>query len=123
MSRSRQTRQAARQRGRAAETLCVWWLRLKGYRIIGRDLRTPVGEIDILARRGDTLAVIEVKARATQDDAGAAILPAQQRRIARALDWVVQRRGDLQALSPRFDAMLIGGGRLPRHLTDAWRIE
>ncbi|KZD12785.1 YraN family protein [Oceanibaculum pacificum] len=120
---SRLRRQAARRRGHAAESLCVWWLRLKGYRILGRDLRTPVGEIDILARRGATLIAVEVKVRDSQAAAAEAIGAQQRQRIIRALGWVMQRQAGLQSLSPRFDAMLVGGGRLPRHLPDAWRTD
>jgi hypothetical protein len=56
-------RRSAWLRGRRAEWLAAWWLRLKGYRILARDLRTPVGEIDLIARRGRVLALVEVKAR------------------------------------------------------------
>ena len=66
-------RQRAVRTGRWAETLCVLVLRLKGYRILLRDFRTPVGEVDIVARRGRTLVVIEVKARATMTDAASAL--------------------------------------------------
>ena len=119
--RSRQERQRARQRGIAAETLCVWLLRLKGYRILARDLRTPVGEIDIVARRGRTLVAVEVKRRGRMEDAAEAIGRDQRRRILRALGWFAQRQPDGDRLSLRFDAMLLDGGLLPRHIRDAWR--
>ena len=119
--RSRQDRQQARRRGIAAETLCVWLLRLKGYRILARDLRTPVGEIDIVARRGRTLVAVEVKRRGRMEDAAEAIGRDQRRRILRALGWFAQRQPDGDRLSLRFDAMLLDGGLLPRHIRDAWR--
>lgn len=119
--RSRQDRQQARRRGIAAETLCVWLLRLKGYRILARDLRTPVGEIDIVARRGQTLVAVEVKRRGRLEDAAEAIGRDQRRRILRALGWFAQRQPDGDRLSLRFDAMLLDGGLLPRHIRDAWR--
>ncbi|MFO7483837.1 YraN family protein [Oceanibaculum nanhaiense] len=119
--RSRQERQRARQRGIAAETLCLWLLRLKGYRILARDLRTPVGEIDIVARRGRTLVAVEVKRRGRLEDAAEAIGRDQRRRILRALGWFAQRQPDGDRLSMRFDAMLLDGGLLPRHIRDAWR--
>jgi putative endonuclease len=119
--RSRQERQRARQRGIAAETLCLWLLRLKGYRILARDLRTPVGEIDIVARRGRTLVAVEVKRRGRLEDAAEAIGRDQRRRILRALGWFAQRQPDGDRLSLRFDAMLLDGGLLPRHIRDAWR--
>lgn len=121
--RSRQDRQQARQRGIAAETLCLWLLRLKGYRILARDLRTPVGEIDIVARRGNTLVAVEVKRRGTLEDAADAIGRDQRRRILRALGWFAQRQPDGERLALRFDAMLLDGGLLPRHISDAWREE
>jgi len=58
--------------------LCLWSLRLKGYRILARDYRVPMGEIDILARRGGTLVAIEVKARGDQASASEAITPRQR---------------------------------------------
>ena len=119
--RSRQERQRARRRGIAAETLCLWLLRLKGYRILARDLRTPVGEIDIVARRGRTLVAVEVKRRGRMEDAAEAIGRDQRRRILRALGWFAQRQPDGDRLSLRFDAMLLDGGLLPRHIRDAWR--
>lgn len=119
--RSRQDRQQARRRGIAAETLCLWLLRLKGYRILARDLRTPVGEIDIVARRGNTLVAVEVKRRGTLEDAADAIGRDQRRRILRALGWFAQRQADGERMALRFDAMLLDGGLLPRHIRDAWR--
>jgi len=77
-------RQRAQRRGRFAEWLCLWHLRLRGWRILARDWRCPSGEIDILARRGKVLAVIEVKSRHEIDAAASALPPRQRRRIARA---------------------------------------
>lgn len=111
---------AAWRFGLKAETICVWHLRLRGYRIIARNLRTPVGELDIVARRGRVLAVIEVKARAVLDDAAAAIAEPQRRRIERGAAWLVSGRPELAAMTIRFDAMLIAPGRLPRHIEAAW---
>jgi putative endonuclease len=116
-------RRRAERRGRWAETLSLWWLRLKGYRILARDFRTTVGEIDILARRGDTLAAIEVKARANAASAGEALQPRQRRRIERALAHFLARRPELQRLARRFDVILVTPRRLPVHLADAWRPE
>jgi len=121
--RGRRERRRAERRGRWAETLSLWWLRLKGYRILARDFRTAVGEIDILARRGGTLAAVEVKARPDTAIAGEALLPRQRRRIERALAHFLARRPDLQGLALRFDVMLVTPRRLPRHLPDAWRPE
>jgi putative endonuclease len=113
-------RQRAERRGRRAEWLCLWLLRLKGYRILARDYRVPVGEVDILARRGRLLVAVEVKARARRDQAAEAIGPKQRRRIARAVEHFVAGRTDLAGCDMRFDVMLVAPRRLPRHLPAAW---
>ena len=81
----------------------------------------PVGEIDIVAKRGAVLAAIEVKARPSRATASEAISLRQRRRIARALDHFLQRRPDLARLTLRFDVMLVAPRRIPYHLRDAWR--
>ena len=116
-------RQNAWRRGRPAEALCVLSLRLRGWRIVARDLKLPVGEIDILARRGGILAAIEVKTRSTLDIAAESVSLRQRRRIARALEAFLATRHELARLSPRFDVMLLAPRRLPRHLVDAWRVD
>ncbi len=120
MSPPERRRKAVRS-GRRAEALAAWWLRLKGYRIEARGFRVPAGEIDLIARRGRVLALVEVKARRSLEAAGEAIAPRQRRRIARAAEAYLQRRPALANLELRFDAVLIVPGRLPRHLPDAWR--
>jgi putative endonuclease len=116
-------RRAAYKRGTRAELLCLWQLRLKGYRILARRYRTPVGEVDLIVRRGSVLAAVEVKARDDFATAGEAIGARQRQRIARALVHFMSSRPDLAMLSPRFDVMLVAPRRLPRHLVDAWRGE
>jgi len=122
-SRRYQARGRAQRRGRLAEFLCRWHLRLHGWRIVAADWRCPSGEIDILARRGGVLAIIEVKTRSDLAAAAAAVLPRQRRRIARAASAFLLARPDLAKLAPRFDVMLVAPRRPPRHLRDAWRIE
>jgi len=116
-------RRRAERDGRLAEALAAIWLRLKGYRILARRLKTPVGEIDILARRGTVLAVVEVKARRDRSLAAEAITPRQWHRLARAAEWALAHRPEWVGLSLRFDALLLARGRLPRHVADAWRPE
>lgn len=116
-------RRRAERDGRLAEALAAIWLRLKGYRILARRLKTPVGEIDILARRGAVLAVVEVKARPDRAMAAQAITPRQWRRLTRAAEWALAHRPEWAGLSLRFDALLLARGRLPRHVADAWRPE
>jgi putative endonuclease len=114
-------RRAAWRRGRLAEELCVWSLRLRGWRILARGWRVPVGEIDIIARRGRWVAAIEVKARDSFAAAAEAVSPRQRRRVARAFSAFLATRPDLAALAPRFDVMVILPRRWPRHLPHAWR--
>lgn len=101
--------------------MALWSLRLRGYRILARDFRTPVGEIDIVARRGGILVAIEVKARSDLLAASDALLPRQRRRIERALVYFLAHRPELSELAQRFDLMLVTPRRPPRHLADAWR--
>jgi putative endonuclease len=114
-------RQRAERRGRLAEWLCLWHLRLRGWRIVARGWRCPAGEIDLVARRGRVLAIIEVKARGAVEAAAQALTPRQRRRIARAAEALVISRPDLGRLDMRFDLMLVAPRRLPRHWRDAWR--
>jgi putative endonuclease len=107
--------------GRRAEALCRLILRLKGYRILASRLRTPLGEIDIVARRGDTLAVIEVKARGDWLTAGEAVSARQRGRLARAAHAFLATNPHYAGMSLRFDVMLVTPWSWPRHLRDAWR--
>ncbi len=117
---------AAGDRGRAAERRAVWLLRLKGYAILARNFRPAksvgLGEIDIVARRGRTLAFVEVKARASETAGILAIGPQQQERIVRAANVFVKTRPLYRDWPMRFDAVILEAGRFwPRHLADAWR--
>jgi putative endonuclease len=116
-------RQRAQRRGRLAEWLCLWHLRLRGWRIVARGWRCPSGEIDILARRGKVLAIIEVKSRSGMTAAASAPAPRQRRRIARAAEAFLLARPDLAGLDLRFDLMLVAPLRLPRHWRGAWRAD
>jgi len=116
-------RRRAYRHGRLAEALCRLTLRLKGYRVLASDFRVPVGEIDIVARRGRTLAIVEVKARASLAAAAEAITPRQQRRIARAAEAYLALHPAAAGLALRFDVMLVRRWRLPRHVRSAWRLE
>ena len=117
------SRKRAYRRGRWSEALCRLVLRLKGYRIVARGYRVPVGEIDIVARRGRTLAIVEVKARASAAEAAEALGPRQRRRIGRAAALFLAQRPALAGLAVRFDVMLVRPWRLPRHLAGAWELE
>lgn len=108
-------------RGHRGETLAAWALRLKGYRIIARQYRTKLGEIDIIARRGDLVAVVEVKARPTLIEAMESVGPHAQRRIEAAADIWLSRQKDFSRLSVRFDIVAVLPGHWPVHVKDAWR--
>ena len=116
-------RRRAQRRGRLAEWLCLWHLRLRGWHIVARDWRCPSGEIDILARRGKVLAVIEVKSRGELAVAASALAPRQRRRIVRAAEAFLTQRSDLAGLDLRFDVMLVAPLHLPRHWRGAWRAD
>lgn len=112
-------RRKAERGGRRAEAVAALWLQLKGWRILGRRVRTPVGEVDLVAKRGRIIAFVEVKARASVEEAGMALDRYRLRRVA----------ASAEALAPRFarkgediriDAMFIVPGRLPRHLQNVW---
>jgi putative endonuclease len=96
-------------------------LMAKGYRILGFRLKTPQGEIDLLARRGGVLAVVEVKIRATLEAALEAVGAEQRRRLRRAASQIAARRPGLRQARVRLDLIAMAPGRWPRHIADAWR--
>lgn len=114
-------RRRALGRGLRAETLAALYLRCKGYRILARGYRTRSGEIDIIARRGRILAMVEVKYRPAQEDAAWAVTPAQKLRIERAASGYLATHPAHADFDVRFDALLLAPGRWPHHVTDAWR--
>ena len=108
--------------GHLAESIAAWFLRLKGFRILARRFATPVGEIDLVASRGELLVFVEVKRRAELAAASEAVLPRQQQRIARAAELFLQRRPSARAPNCRFDVIAVAPWRWPLHVTDAWRL-
>jgi putative endonuclease len=111
---------AAFRTGLSAESRAAAFLMAKGYRILAKRFRTRYGEIDIVARRRNLLAFVEVKARATLDDAAYALTARQQARIIEAAQaWLIAHPEQAE-FELRFDAMLIAPRRLPRHLLAAF---
>lgn len=113
------SRQRAERGGRRAERLAALWLQLKGWKILGRRVRTPVGEVDLVARRGRTVAFVEVKARATAEEAGLALDEYRLRRVAAAAEALAHRYardGD----DIRLDAVYVVPRRIPRHVANIW---
>jgi putative endonuclease len=112
-------RRRREQGGRRAETLACWWLRLKGWGILARRVRTPLGEVDIVARRGKVVAFVEVKARASEREAALALDEYRLRRVAAAAGALAHRyarEGDVT----RIDAIFVLPRRLPRHMENVW---
>ena len=107
------------RRGRMSEWLAALAMMARGYRILGRRVRTPYGEIDLIAVRGRRLAFVEVKRRVTRLEAEAAITPRQAGRIARAAEFWVSRNAAYRDHEQGLDAMLVTPGRLPVHVADA----
>lgn len=112
-------RRAAEAAGRRGERLAGWWLRLKGFRVLDRRVRTPVGEVDLVAKRGNLVAFVEVKARATAAELDFAIDEPRLARVAAAAEYLMPRYagpGD----DIRVDVILIAPGTRPRHIENAW---
>lgn len=118
--RFRHRRQKAETRGRSSETLAALLLQLKGYRILGRRVRTSAGEIDLVARSPmGVLCFVEVKARARARAAVESVGPRQRARIMRAASLFVAGKPNLAKKGMRFDIVTVAP--LPRHIRDAWR--
>lgn len=111
----------ARRDGRRGEWLCALWLMARGYRILGFRMRTALGEIDILACKGDVVAVVEVKRRSTIEAAMDAVTVWQRERLLRAARSIAARRPDLAGSAVRLDLLALAPRRWPRHIRDAWR--
>jgi putative endonuclease len=106
----------ARRSGRAGEWVAAALLMLKGYQILGFRLRTPQGEIDLLAKRGRILAVVEVKRRADLNQALEALDFAQKERLLRAGLSLMARRPALRQLDLRIDLIALAPKSIPRHV-------
>lgn len=112
------TRAEREARGRRGEALAAWYLRLKGWRIVGRRIKTPRGEIDLIARRGRVVAFVEVKWRASPSELDFAIDAHRLRRVsaaAEALSARYARAGDTQ----RIDVILVAPWTWPRVIENA----
>jgi putative endonuclease len=113
-------REIAERHGRRGERWAALWLRLRGWRIVARRVKTPRGEIDLIARRGRTVAFVEVKWRTTGAGLDTAIDEYRLRRVAAAVEAVAHRHarpGDTM----RIDVLLLAPRRWPRHIVNAWQ--
>ncbi len=115
-----EARQRAHRLGHTAEWRAVWRLRLAGYTILARRYKTRLGEIDIVARRGNVLAFVEVKARRQMTTAAEALRQRQFGRVSRAASLFLAQYPRYAVCAVRFDAVLVGGF-WPHHLPDVWR--
>lgn len=114
-----EARRAAEAAGRRGERLAGWYLRLKGWRILDRRVRTPAGEVDLVARRGALIAFVEVKLRRTPAELDLAIDERRLARVAAAAELLMPRyatAGD----DIRIDVILLAPGTRPRHIENAW---
>ena len=107
-------------KGRRGEALAAWYLRFKGWRIVAQRVKTPRGEIDLIARRGKTVAFVEVKWREAAADLDHAIDEYRLRRVAAAAEAVAHRYAKSDEVQ-RIDVVLLAPGRFPRHMANVWQ--
>jgi putative endonuclease len=116
-------RKAAFRLGVSAETRAAVLLAAKGYRTIARRWKSPVGEIDLVVKRGRLIAFVEVKARRALDEAAESVLVRQRRRIVAAAGAWLAAHPEHAGYDMRFDAVLVSPGRLPQHIVAAFEAE
>ena len=112
-------RLAAEKRGRRGETLAAWFLRLKGWRIVGTRVKTPRGEVDLIARRGKSIVFVEVKARTHRRDLATAIDATRLRRVAAAAEILLPKYGK-ECENMQIDVIMVAPWRCPNHLPNVW---
>jgi putative endonuclease len=106
--------------GISAESRAAAWLIAHGFRILARRWKSPLGEIDIIAARRHLLVFVEVKARASLDEAAESVSPRQKQRIAAAAEIWLAKYPQPTIRDMRFDAILVAPGKLPRHIPAAF---
>ena len=106
--------------GHRGEAWAALFLQLKLYRLRDRNYKTPVGELDLVVEKGNTLVFVEVKLRARRDEEAVALEAVNQRRITRAAEYWLMRHPRESAKDCRFDVIFLAPGRWPRHLVDAF---
>lgn len=118
-TRNSEQRREAEAAGRRGERLAAWWLRLKGWRILDRRVRTPVGEVDLVARKGNLISFVEVKSRQSDPELDLAIDERRLARVAAAAEILYPRFAQASE-DARIDVILLTRGRPPRHIENAW---
>ena len=122
MTDEKNARRAAYAFGLRAETIAALWLRARLYSILARNYRAHGGEIDIVAKRGRTVAFVEVKARGDIEDAAIAITPQKQQRFSRAANrWLTSNPWAINC-TLRADAIFIAPGAMPLHVENAFEL-
>jgi putative endonuclease len=109
--------------GISAENVAAIFLGAKGYRTIARRWRSPVGEIDLVVKRGRLIAFVEVKARKGFDQAAESVLPRQRRRIVAAAQTWLAAHPEHAGYDMRFDAVLVSPGRMPQPIVSAFEAD
>lgn len=113
-------RRKAYNQGKWSELFAMVYLRIKGYRILSWRYRTPVGEIDLIVKKGNTIVAVEVKHRPTYTQGVEAVKFKQRKRIIRAMECYLQRHKKFENLASRFDVVILQPLRWPQHLKNAW---
>jgi putative endonuclease len=110
---------AAEKLGRRGEAIAAWFLRLKGWRVVATRVKTSRGEVDLIARRGKTIAFVEVKARANVRDLATAIDAYRLRRVAAAAEILLPKYGK-ECENMQIDVIMVALWRWPNHLPNVW---
>ncbi len=113
-------RKAAEEKGRVAELVAITLLRAKGYQLLAKRFKSPSGEVDLVMRKGDVTAFIEVKARATHDEAVISLTDTQSRRIANAAAHWMAQDSIANSGTCRFDIVAVNSALIPNHIENAF---
>jgi putative endonuclease len=116
-------RLAAFKLGLSAENRAALWLTAKGYRVLARRWKSPVGEVDLVLKRGRLIVFVEVKARGRVEEAAEAVILRQRRRIVAGAEAWLAAHPEHAGYDMRFDAVLVAPGRLPQHVVAAFEVE
>jgi putative endonuclease len=108
------------QKGLQAEALAKLYLQLKGYSVLEYRFKTTLGEIDLIVKKGDVVAFVEVKLRKTEDAAAEAVHVKNQSRVRNAAELYLQKHPEYNECELRFDALVMARGAWPRHIENAW---
>jgi putative endonuclease len=116
------TRIRAYRDGITAETQAAWLYRLKGFGVVAKRYRSPVGETDLVASKGARLAFVEVKRRKSLDEAASAVTARQKRRIVRAAQYWIASHPDFVGGDIAFGVVLCAPWSLPHHIENAFPV-